>query len=191
MIRTIFILLAMVGIVSGQCFHQQFVPVQAVQTVQHVVHAPVRVAATAVQHSNVLHTNAQEISYLVGQQVRLQALIRAELEATSEYQELQQFRAWKAAQQTPSKPAAKAVQNQRVQGITLATTCAKCHSGENPAAGIPLDGSVPIAAGVVARTVEMMVDPSTAPDKMQPIMSSMQEDQKRKLLADLTQLWNP
>lgn len=191
MIRAILLFLCMTSLAYGDCF-------RAVQQVAHVQAVQAVAVPTVVEQVIV-----PEFSFLVGAQVRADAL-RRELQSLEQFQQFQQFRAFQAAQaqqQTPSAAPQQAqaqcntascspmVQNQAAARSVVTSTCAKCHSGASPAGGIPLDGSVRISADVIARTVEMLTDPSTAPDKMQAVMSSIQPTDQGKLLAELSQLW--
>lgn len=106
---------------------------------QAVVAAPVysHVQAFAVPY---------QVNYFVGEAVRAEAIIEKKLRENPEWQEFQQFKAWRSMQ------AAGAAQ---VQGDTppapspaaaslIKAKCATCHSGSAPKGGLLLDGTAPL-----------------------------------------------
>lgn len=121
------------GLLGNRCvFHKQAV-VQQVITPQ-------------------VYYGAPQVSYFVGQEVRVEALVQQALRTDPDYQAFQQFRQWQAlTDQGATAPPAPAGQVSKsdsnpAPAPLLAARCASCHGGATPKAGLIIDGTAPLTA---------------------------------------------
>lgn len=125
------------GLLGNRCvFHKQAI-VQQVVTPQ-------------------VYYGAPQISYFVGQEVRIDAAIQQALRTDPDYQAFQKFRQWQAMTQPntsqgangaglhPGAGAERATEAPAPLSTTLAAKCAACHSGATPKAGLIIDGTTPL-----------------------------------------------
>ena len=108
----------------------------------------------------------QPVAYRVGSYVQQQAVATASLRQSDEYIELQQLRGFRAGveamlqQQQATLPVEvepPPAEEHARKFPTLVANCAKCHSGDEPKAGLWLDGSVDITTPAHAETRDRLL----------------------------------
>lgn len=119
------------GLFGNRCVHQKAV-VQQVITPQ-------------------VYYGAPQVSYFVGQNVRIEALVQQALRTDPDYEAFQKFRQWQAMTQdaTGTAPPAGQVNNAGetpAPAPLLSARCAQCHSGATPKAGLIIDGQTPLTS---------------------------------------------
>jgi mono/diheme cytochrome c family protein len=124
--------------------------------VQQVVAAPVVYPQ--------VYYGAPQISYFVGQNVRVEALIQKALQDDPTYAEFQRFRAWKQQlEATPAAPVFAAESPPAPVPSILTQKCGACHSGDAPKKGLLLDGSAKLTCEQMARAMKRVQDGSMPP----------------------------
>lgn len=109
--------------------------------------------------------------YFVGQPIRSAAIVEAEKRADPDYQSFLQYKQFKSEfeafqqyQKLQAAPQAAAVQQSQ-----MATSCARCHSGDSPKGGLVLDGKTPIAADALksirAKLAKGEMPPAGSPEQ--------------------------
>lgn len=109
------------------------------------------VKQAVVVHPQVYY-GAPQISYFVGQEVRVEALVQQALRTDPDYEAFQKFRQWQAMTEqglAGTAPPAGQVNNAGetpAPAPLLSAKCASCHGGATPKAGLIIDGTAPLTA---------------------------------------------
>lgn len=109
-------------------------------------------SANFVQHSQAVFPT---VNYFVGAPIRLQALVKQELQADPLYNEFQEFKRFQQYQQQRQLSPLQSTTRQLDQPISLVEkNCAKCHSGPSPKGEFSIDGQfTAIERDIAARMV--------------------------------------
>lgn len=128
------------------------------------------------------------VNYFVGQPVRVQALVRKEMQADPDYKEFLEFKRWKAGQKGEPQQL-KNQETPKTKGL-LETTCAKCHGGPTPSGAFAFDGTHAISAEAFQKIVSWASGRVKPPgEKMPGVMQQLIEQKKTaQLLAELVDL---
>ncbi len=84
--------------------------------------------------------------FLVGSEIRAAALVENHLRNDPLYQE---FLKWRAEQQGDNSSG----QGASATAPTVRALCSKCHSGEEPKAGLTIDGDTPMTAELITASI--------------------------------------
>lgn len=118
-----------------------------------------------------------QISYFVGQPIRVEAIVQQALRQDPGYAEYQKFKAWQAGQvlsaqqaqvqsaQQPADPLNKPTETipENIPAALLTTKCGTCHGGDAPKKGLLLDGSAKLTCEQMARAMKRVQDGSMPP----------------------------
>lgn len=131
----------------------------------------------------------QQVFYFVGAPLRAEAIVEKQKHADPEWQEFQQFKAWKkymaeqaTVSQSPLPPQPLPQETEPASYIVQA--CARCHSGSTPKAGLLLDNPESIAS-ISAET--RIVAMRRVLDGSMPPQSSLSPETKGDLIQELLQ----
>lgn len=145
----------------------------AFKQVQAVVHQPI-------------YAQPYAVNYFVGAPIRVEALVTQALRSDPDYAEFQKFRQWKSTATgdvvAPSQPLTGA------PALLIKTKCASCHTGDDAAGGLILDGSVAISDATYRRFSRMYMLGEKVPKKMQPLLSSLKDAEGSAILAELLKM---
>lgn len=119
-----------------------------------------------------------QVSYFVGQPIRVEAIVQKALREDPQWEQFQQFKQWQALRHAePPAPA--------LVSSLIATKCGSCHSGAKPAKGLVLDGETAV-------TCEQKVDAMKAVrDGVMPPPSkaaALSPEEKGDVLSELLDL---
>ena len=105
------------------------------------------VKQAVVVHPQVYY-GAPQVSYFVGQEVRVEALVQQALRTNPDYEAFQKFRQWQSLTNGTAPPAGQVSNSEPSSepAPILAAKCAQCHSGATPKAGLVIDGQTPLTA---------------------------------------------
>lgn len=125
------------------------------------------------------------VNYFVGQPIRVQAIVKKEMQSDPDWAEFQEFKRWKALKSNPQAVTEPA----KPKGI-LQTTCAKCHSGATPAGAFAFDGTHAITPEKFQKIVTWASGKVKPPgEKMPGVMAKLIADkQTAQLLSELIDL---
>ncbi len=145
----------------------------AFKQVQAVVHQPI-------------YAQPYAVNYFVGQPIRVEALVEKSLRESPDYAEFQRFRLWKST--ATGDPVAPSLPLTGEPALLIKTKCAICHTGDDAAGGLILDGSRAITDATYRRFSRMYVLSEKVPKKMQPLLDGLKDAEGSVILAELLRL---
>lgn len=154
------------GVFGNRCAFKQ----AAVHHQQQIVHA--------YQYPTVVN--------FVGAPIRIQAEITKALRDDPEYAELQRFKAWKSL--ATGDAVAPSLPLTGKPDLLIAKKCASCHTGDDAAGGLILDGTRAITDATYRRFSRMYVLGEKVPVKMRPLLDGLKDADGSAILAELLKL---
>lgn len=137
---------------------------------------------------------AAPVYYFVGAPLRAESIVEHQKRSDPDWQEFQQFKAWKAgaaqAQKQPMQHESTAEAHQPMppqqeiprSQVNVENICAKCHGKAVPEAGFFLDGKPGMRAEDITFAIRKVADGSMPKDR------KLTRDEKNAILMDLLRL---
>lgn len=164
---------------------------------RQVVHSPIvrQVVKQQVAHSyaQIAPNYAATTLYFVGAPVRVESFVEQQKRADPEWQEFQQFKAWKAGaesaqqtqqqtQQPPPMPQPVTQPEKGRMSLTVSQACGQCHGKADPDGGFYLDGQHGIEAWRITAAIRAIGSGEM------PKNRKLTSHEKNQLLQDLLSL---